>query len=165
MRKSQNIIIDDTFHVPYSFSQSLVIMYKDIITSEKYPAFYILMNRKNYELYDIVLKSVINILTQNKLYKLNINTITTDEEFALIKAIKNNFIYANHFLCLYHFKENVINELRIEGLMKNSSKVNSIEIANKLSKLTIDYNGSIKYITDVIEKIKFKNPEYINFIT
>ena len=49
------------------------------------------MSNKTEILYDMVFKSVIRILTQNNLYKLNIYAITTDTELALINAIKNNF--------------------------------------------------------------------------
>ena len=58
------------------------------------------MKRKSFQSYHFVLKSEINILTQNKLYKLNINMITTYEEFPLIKINKKNFFYKNHFLYL-----------------------------------------------------------------
>ena len=56
IRKSDNILIDSTFHFPYGFGQSMVKIYKDIITSEKYPPFYILMNKKNFALYNLVIK-------------------------------------------------------------------------------------------------------------
>ena len=63
-------------------------MYKDIITSEKYPCFYILMNKKFFVLYDLIFKSIIQIITQNNLYTLNFKTKATDDEFALLKVVK-----------------------------------------------------------------------------
>ena len=42
LRKSENIFIDATFHTPIRFYQTLIIMFKDIITGEKYPGMYIL---------------------------------------------------------------------------------------------------------------------------
>ena len=88
IRKSKNIFFDATFHVPYGFSQCLILLYKDIITGEKYPGIYTVMNKKNYIIYKLVLESINNILTQDKLYNLEIETITTDAEAALLKAIK-----------------------------------------------------------------------------
>ena len=49
------------------------------------------MSNKTEILYNMVFKSVKNILTQNNIYKLQIITITTDTETALINAINNNF--------------------------------------------------------------------------
>ena len=115
------------------------IMYKDIITSEKYPAFYTLLNKNNFALYDLVIKSVKNIITQNNLYKLNINSITTGDEAALIKAIKNNFNFEYHFLCLFHYKENLVQQLKNERLKDKISKPKSKNIINQLAKLTIYY--------------------------
>lgn len=74
----------------------MVKIYKDIITSEKYPAFYILMNKKNFALYNLVIKTVKNIIVQKKLHKININSIDNVDEVALIKAIKNNINFGSH---------------------------------------------------------------------
>ena len=49
------------------------------------------MTNKTEILYDLIFKSVKRILTQNNIDDLNIKTITTDTEVALIKAINNNF--------------------------------------------------------------------------
>ena len=54
LKVSKNLFIDGTFHHPPGYYQLLIIMYKDIITSLKIPAFYILLNSKKEELYDIV---------------------------------------------------------------------------------------------------------------
>ena len=62
-------------------------MYKDKITELKIPGIYVLMNSKFKKLYKIIFENIINIITQNNLYKLNINTIVADAEKALIKVI------------------------------------------------------------------------------
>lgn len=112
----------------------------------------------------MIIKTVIKIMTQDNIYKLNIKSITSDDEYALVKAIKSNFKNVDNFICLYHFKKNLISQLKIEGLMKKNFKKSSIYIVNELSKLCIDYNGSINYINDKINSIKIKYPKYINFI-
>ena len=47
------------------------------------------MSNKTEILYNMVFKSLIKILTQNNIYKLDLKTITTDNELALINAINN----------------------------------------------------------------------------
>ena len=49
------------------------------------------MFNKTEILYNMVFKPVKNLLTQNNMYKLQIITITSDMENALINAINNNF--------------------------------------------------------------------------
>lgn len=66
----------------------------------------------------MIFKSVVGNLTQNGLYKLHFKTITTDAESALLKCIKDLFPEINNFICLYHFKKDIIEHSRILGLMK-----------------------------------------------
>ena len=98
-RISKHFFIDATFHHPYKFSQLLIIIFKDVISSEYLPGFFILMSNKTEILYTMIFKSIINILTQHNIYKLSINTITTDTEIALINAIKTNFPYTQRIGC------------------------------------------------------------------
>ena len=46
LRESKNWMIDATYHHPKDFYQLLIIYYKDKITKEKYPSFFVLMNNK-----------------------------------------------------------------------------------------------------------------------
>ena len=93
-------------------------MYKDIISSEKYPAFYIIMNKKNYQAHDLIFKFILKLLTRYNTEKLNFYSITSDDEPALLKAIKHNFKTVNNFLCLYHLKKNMIDQIKFLGLFK-----------------------------------------------
>ena len=63
IRKTHHLYIDVTFHHPPDYKQILIIMYKDIITNLKIPAFFILMNVKKEIYYNIVFESIINIIT------------------------------------------------------------------------------------------------------
>ena len=69
-------------------------MYKDIICCEKIAGLYILANKKNEDLYDIIFASIINIISQDNKIKRNINVkyIVTDNEIALINSINKKFI-------------------------------------------------------------------------
>ena len=91
MRISKHWFVDATFHHPIEYFQLLIIIFKGIVTSEYYPGFFILMSNKTEIIYDMIFKSIKNILLQNNIYELNIDTITTDTELALINSIKNNF--------------------------------------------------------------------------
>ena len=49
------------------------------------------MSNKTENLYNLIFKSIIWIVIQNNLYDLDIQSITTDIEIALINAVNNNF--------------------------------------------------------------------------
>ena len=115
-RLTSHLFIDGTFHHPSGFSQLLIIIFKDIVTSDYLPGFYILMSNKTEILYDLIFKSVIRILTQNNIYQLQIKTITTDTELALINAVKNNFANSQRIGCWFHLKQDLIREAKVLGL-------------------------------------------------
>ena len=46
LRLSKNYFIDGTFHHPPEFKQLLIIMYRDIISSQNIPGIYIVINGK-----------------------------------------------------------------------------------------------------------------------
>ena len=66
-RFTKHLFIDGTFHHPVGFAQLLIIIFKDIITSNYLPCFYIFMSNKTEILYDLVFKALNRILTQNKI--------------------------------------------------------------------------------------------------
>ena len=103
-RISNHLFIDGTFHHPINFAQLLIILFKDAIISQYIPCFYILMSNKSEILYELVFKSILRILTQNNLYKINYQTITTDTEIALISAINRNFTNTKRIGCWFHLK-------------------------------------------------------------
>ena len=66
-------------------------MYKDCITNIKVPGLYILMNSKSEFIYNLVFESVFNIITQYNKFNLDIQTIVTDSELALINVTNKYF--------------------------------------------------------------------------
>ena len=66
------------------------------------------MTNKTEILYDLIFKSVIRIITQQNSYPLNILTITTDTELALINAVHNNFPTSNRIGCWFHLNQDLI---------------------------------------------------------
>ena len=107
-RVSNHYFIDATFHHREDFSELMIIIFEDIINHDYLPGFYILLSNKTEMLYDLAFKSLRRILTQNDLYKLNIQTIITDTEVALINAINSNFNEVQRIGCWFHLKENLI---------------------------------------------------------
>ena len=80
------------------------------------------MSNKREILYDMAFKSIKRILTQNKIYKLNIETITTDTEIALINAIINNFPDSQRIGCWFVLKQDLMREAKILGLINKKNK-------------------------------------------
>ena len=62
------------------------------------------------------------ILTQFNQYKLNIITITTDTEIALINALNNNFENFYRIGCWFYLKQNLLKYSRICGLLNKKIK-------------------------------------------
>ena len=61
-------------------------------------------------------------MTQNNIYKLNLETITTDSEVALINAIHNNFPNAQRIRSLFLLKQDLLREAKVLGLLNKKIK-------------------------------------------
>ena len=55
------------------------------------------MNNKKYCLYKKVLDSFVSIITQNNTFKLEFESITSDDEIAMINAISEVFVGISRF--------------------------------------------------------------------
>ena len=97
-------------------------MYKDLITENKNPELYILMNGKYQKFYEIFFSIIINILTQENKYILNIETIVADDEKALVNVIKNSFPCSRLINCFFYYKQDLLLNIRKYGLYKDSQK-------------------------------------------
>ena len=169
-RYSKNLFLDGTYHHPRDFAVLIVILFKDIITKERYPCFFILLSNTKEQLYTIVLKSIKNIITQNNIYTLNISTITTDQEISLVNAVNAVFPKIKRISCWFHLKEdlNLIKNARAYGLMNKKNKLINIdltfEIIKEVSLLPILYNGNLKFVYNKIDELVIKYPYYKNFL-
>ena len=128
----------------------MIIIVKDIIIHDYFHGFYILLSNKSEMLYDLAFKSLKRLLTQNGLYQLNIKTITTDTEVALINAIIANFNVSQRIGCLFHLNQDLIRNARTMGLLNKRNKFLDInitfEIITQLTILPLQYNGNIEYV-------------------
>ena len=167
-RQTHHLFIDATFHHPKDFTQLLIIIFKDIISSKYYPGFFILMSNKTEILYDLIFKSVKRILTQFNLYKLQIESITTDSEIALINSVNNNFENSKRIGCWFHLNQDLIREAKTIGLLnKKNENVNidsTYEVITQLSILPLNYKGDIEYIKSNISILLNQYPKYNNYI-
>ena len=136
----------------------------DKITDLKISRIYCLMNHKDEILYDYIFKSIINLLTQKNFYKLNIKTIVTDTETALINIINKYFKDSQRLSCLFHFKNDIFRNLRSYGLCKKKYKNTSNELIKYLTWIDINYNGNIEFVYKKLNDIKQKYSLYINYI-
>ena len=102
MRKANHYYIDCTFHHPKEYKQLLIVMYKDIITEIKIPGIYALLNNKTEELYNLVFDSIINVISENHKYELDIKSIITDSETALFKTVEKYFPNSQRISCYFH---------------------------------------------------------------
>ena len=164
LKVSKNIFIDGTFHHPPGYYQLLIIMYKDIITSLKIPAFYILLNSKKEELYDIVFESIINNILKEDYNNLNFETIVTDQELALINSIKKFFPNTKRISCLFHYKQDILRNLKKYGLYKQNYKAESDIIVDRFGLIPLLYKGDMKIFNQECDNLCKTYPRYHNFI-
>ena len=164
IRKAKYFYIDGTFHHPPEFKQLLIIMYKDIITNLKIPGIYILLNGKNKELYDLTFDSIIKILTDDRKIELEVENIITDTEQALVDTIKKYFPNSQRIGCFFHYKKDIIRNIKAYCLYKKQDKFTSDLIIRKLSSLPFIYKGEIKKVKIFIKNIIEEYPLYTNFL-
>ena len=164
MRQSRHFFIDGTFHHPPEFTQLLLIMYKDIITSLKIPGLYILLNSKKEALYNYAFRGLLDLLTDNNKINLHVETIVTDQEKALINIVKLYFPNTQRISCLFHYKQDILKNLKSYGLFHKTQKKDSNIILYELGKFPFKYKGNINYIIENCEMLTKNYPLYGNFI-
>ena len=79
--------------------------------------------------------------------------------------MKKYFPNVRRIACFFHYKQNIIKNIRNYGLYKKEHKINSDFIIKKLSYLPITYNGDYKICQNALKKLKSQFPEYNNFLT
>ena len=167
-RLSKHFFVDGTFHHPSGYEQLLIILFKDVIINEYIPCFFVLMKHKYEFLYNLIFQSIKYILTQNNLYNLLIETITTDQENALINGLKNNFANFQNILCFFHYKHDILLNAKKYGLLNHKIDSNELfmnkEVIKQLSLLPFNYNGDIKEYDRILSNLSNYNKKCYNFI-
>ena len=164
IKVSKHIFIDATFHHPPDFYQLLIIMYKDIITGIKIPGIYVLMNSKKEILYQYVFDSIIRLLSDDNNNHIKFETIVTDQEVGLINVINKIFPNSQRIACLFHYKQDILRNLKSYGLYKASIKPQSNKLLEELGKIPFHYNGDMKIFDAECNRLIKKYPNHNNFI-
>lgn len=73
------------------------------------------MNKKNSI---ILLESIYNIISHDTQLNLHVKYIVTDNEIALINSIKAIFPKIIHISCFYHYKKDLLINIKKYGLYK-----------------------------------------------
>ena len=107
---SKHNIIDITYIYPPTFTQTLIIIYSDIIVNKFIPDIIILTNNYKFVGYKHIFNDIIeNINQYEKNFKtiLNWDSFTSDFDVSLIKAFKEVFYKKydkiQHYVCYFHF--------------------------------------------------------------
>ena len=164
LKVTKNLFIDGTFHHPPGYYQLIIIMYKDIITNLKIPGIYILLNSKKEILYDLIFESLVKIIFDNNMNKLAWETIVTDQELALVNSIKKYFPNCKRISCLFHYKQDILRNLKSYGLYKKVSKLDSDNLLDALGRIPFIYKGDMKIFESECKKLSNEFPKYVNFI-
>ena len=127
-----------------------------------------ILNNKRYEIYEKCLNSFKNIISQNNIFDLEIETITTDAETALLNAVNKVFPNVMLFNCYYHYKVDLLSNVKKYGLLNknnNETNINDIKIMiYQLGQLPILNNGDISVFNNKLNDIKNKFPYAKEFI-
>ena len=112
----------------------------------------------------MVFEDVINLITWKGLKELNIKTIVTDSEKALMNSVKKYFPSSQRVACFFHYKEDIVRNLRTYGLYKKESKKLSMEVIKILSSIPFIYKGNIEIVNKILLETKNVYKEHAKFI-
>ena len=75
---------------------------------------FILLNKKSEDIYNASLESEYNIITQQGVYDLSLESICTDTEIALMNACMKNFSNVQRIICFFHYKQDLIRNIKLK---------------------------------------------------
>ena len=165
IKVSKHIFIDSTFHHPPDFYQLMIIMYKDIITGLKIPGLYILMNSKKEILYQYVFESIVRLLSDGKNNHISFDTIVTDQETGLINVITKLFPNSQRISCLFHYKQDILRNIKMYGLYKTKYQIESNKLLEELGRIPFHYAGDINKFDIECNRLINQYPNHNNFIS
>lgn len=131
-RESYYYFIDGIFHRPKTYSQLLIILFKEIIIKEKIPLFFILISNRREELYKRIFNSVIEILTQYYILDLPVISIITIQDYRLLKQLNQLSIGVQRIGWFYHLKDNFEKYANSIGLLNKNHQYVKIKETNEV---------------------------------
>ena len=69
------------------------------------------MNEKYLNLYDIVFNSIFNLITNNGKIDINVISVVTDTEIALINSIRKYFPNTQRIACFFHYNQDILRNM------------------------------------------------------
>ena len=156
LQQSEHLYIDATYISTKEYYQTLIVMGYNSHLNLKVPCCFILMNNKSQTSYEISLSSLYNIITEYHNNSLNIISICTDFEEALINAVKLVFKNIRNVGCLFHYIKNIRLNMQKIGLLKDEIKNNSETLLNlfEFVAITATLTFSFFYFEQNAEKLK-----------
>ena len=112
-------------------------------------------------MYDIVFESIINNILKEGYNNLNFETIVMDQELALINSINKIFPNTKRISCLFHYKQNILRNLKTFGLYKQKYKAESEIILDRLGLIPMLYKGDMKIFNQECDNLCKKYPRYL----
>ena len=81
-----------------------------------------------------------------------------------MNTVKKHFPSTQRVACYFHFKQDIIRNIKSYGLYKDKQKVISNEVIKILSSLPFIYKGNIEIVNKIIDETKKSYKTYSNFI-
>ena len=78
----------------------------------------------------------------------------TDQEPGLINVINKIFPNSQRIACLFHFKQDILRNLKTYGLYKDSIKEESQNLLKDLGKIPFYYNGDMNIFDEECKRLK-----------
>ena len=82
----------------------------------------------------------------------------------MINCVKKYFPNAQRISCLFHYKQDILRNLKQYGLYKKDLKDTSMKKLNELGNLPFKYKGNLKYIYDKCNYLSIEYSNHYNFI-
>ena len=95
---------------------------------------------------------------------INVQTIVTDQEIALVNVVKKFYPKSLRISCLFHYKQDLMRNLRTYLFLKKNYKDNSLKLLSKLGNLSFIYKGDIKIFGKECKYLSELFPAHSNFI-
>lgn len=162
MINSQHIYIDGTFITTKDYYQLIVIMYYDTNANKKIPGCYILINNKSKQGYLKAFSAFKRLLTIENTIEINIKSITSDFEEALMNAINESFPKIRKVGCLFHYIKQLRLNMNKKGLINEN--FNHKEFLTDLSSIPFKINND-KYLLSNIFSVyinRYKKDKHIS---
>ena len=163
MQETPHLYIDATCVSTKDYYQLVIIMAYYTLIDLKIPCSYILMNNKNEKSYELVFKSLLNIITMDNSIDLKIISITTDFEKGILNAVKTVFKNIRHVGCMFHYIKNLrLNLLKI-GLINNEISNLTKELLINLGTISFKINDNPNIIEEIFKRFEtqYKGTDYI----